>query len=754
MLNRFTARLTTPAARGGVRLALALRYVLWAATLLLVTWIIVDPRFRNAEGALRASVGLPLAASLALLIVGWGITSRWRIFSGWLALALVGQAAALQLIDAGIFMRYQHLKPPAQMLADAPLALVVVLLQTIVVASGLLVRGPGMVSWRRGHFRLWHILALGLLLVVASAAPSRDLRAYAIELGMASFLALLNLATVVLTALALPAGAASALAERGEVWLTGSAAVVGGRRQVDRFAWLAALWVFVLAAFLSFFVYQNHPHIQDETAYLMHARFLAQGALTLPAPPVPAVFDFYLMELDGSRWYPSPPPGWPLFLALGVRVGMPWLVNPTLAALSVLLTYLLLQALYDRRTARLAVLLLCISPWFLFMAMNLMTHTATLFCALLAALGVVWARETGQARWAWLGGAALGMVSLIRPLEGVALAALLGLWALGVGGARLKPGALAGLILGAALVGGAVLPYNAWLTGDPSVFPINAYTDRVFGPGSNAVGFGPNRGAGWPLQPYPGHSPAGAAVNALLNTASLNTELFGWGIGSLLPAALFIIVGLGSWGGSLGARRWPGRVPHRPDQALFQTGDLVMLAVILVIFTVHVFYWFSGGPDFGARYWYLMLIPLIALTARGWLYLARLAEGGETVKGRSGYVLVAVVLLAALTVVNYLPWRALDKYYHYLNMRPDVRILAQEYNLGRSLVLVQGDEHPDYASAAVYNPLNFDADAPIYARDLGPESRAALRQVFPDRPLWVLAGPTLTGQGYRVAAAP
>jgi hypothetical protein len=31
---------------------------------------------------------------------------------------------------------------------------------------------------------------------------------------------------------------------------------------------------------------------------------------------------------------------------------------------------------------------------------------------------------------------------------------------------------------------------------------------------------------------------------------------------------------------------------------------------------------------------------------------------------------------------------------------------------------------------------------------------AELRQAYPDRPLWILDGPTKTGDGYRVAAGP
>ena len=41
-----------------------------------------------------------------------------------------------------------------------------------------------------------------------------------------------------------------------------------------------------------------------------------------------------------------------------------------------------------------------------------------------------------------------GMVSLIRPLDGVIVAGLLGLWAIGIGGKRLKVSSIAAFVFG------------------------------------------------------------------------------------------------------------------------------------------------------------------------------------------------------------------------------------------------------------------------------------------------------------------
>ena len=80
----------------------------------------------------------------------------------------------------------------------------------------------------------------------------------------------------------------------------------------------------------------------------------------MPAPPVQAAFDMDLMTYEEERWYSPLSPGWPTILALGVFLKVPWLVNPVLAGINVLLTYLLVGEIFSRRTSRLAVLLLCV----------------------------------------------------------------------------------------------------------------------------------------------------------------------------------------------------------------------------------------------------------------------------------------------------------------------------------------------------------------------------------------------------------
>jgi hypothetical protein len=184
----------------------------------------------------------------------------------------------------------------------------------------------------------------------------------------------------------------------------------------------------------------------------------------------------------------------------------------------------------------------------------------------------------------------------------------------------------------------------------------------------------------------------------------------------------------------------------------------MMLAMIAAIIGIHSVYWFSGGPDFGARYWYMILVPCIALSARGLEVLAeRLSEGrGGRPDATDPHTraLLAGAALAAIAVLVFVPWRGIDKYYHYRGMRPDVRRIASASDFGRDLVLVRGRRFPDYASAAPYNPIDLNGDAAIYVWDRSADVRMEALRAYPDRRVWIVDGPAETGAGYRLVAGP
>lgn len=691
------------------------------------------PRFREVDGSFKSGICLPVAAGLAFCLIGSTFTLKIRRSAFWFAVALVGQALALQMIEAGPQIRYQHYMNPSRLFEWPAFLLVVGFTgQCLGVVLGIKTHWSTVHRWLRDNFSSWQLVCIAAVLSVSSAAVSRDVRLFVFELPWASLVQLINLANVVLIALTLPEDHLQRINNTFRRWFRDDSAPRVPSR-LDAFSSVGAVWVVLLASLLSWYSYGRHPHIPDEVSYIYQARYFAAGMLVMRLPPVPEAFNLDLMNYEATRWYSPVPPGWPAVLAFGVLLGVPWLVNPILAGLNVLLAYLVLQELYSLRLARLAVVLLCTSPWHIFMAMNFMTHTLSITCALVAIAAMIRARKTGKIQWAALCGVAAGMVGIVRPLEGAIVMFLLSLWAIGIGGRRLKLLSIACFCLGASVIAASVLFYNKALTGSATTFPLMAYTDKYYGKNSNAMGFGSDRGLGWQLDPYPGHGFKDVVVNSELNAFSLNIELLGWSTGSCLLIVFLLL---------------PGKFRSR-----LQAADYLMLAVIVTVFTAHMFYWYSGGPDFGARYWYLMLIPCLVLSIRGFeaLQASLLTTGREMNTGR---VTVAFASLCLLAFVNYFPWRAVDKYHNYLFMRPDIRYLATANHFGRSLVLIRGERHPDYASAAIYNPLDFSGDDPVYVWDRSQEVRIQALKAFPDRPVWVIEGPSITKGSFKITSGP
>lgn len=662
-------------------------------------------------------MSLPLATAGALAALACIFSIRyaaWRKAAGWFSLAAIGQGAALSLITAGPATRYHHYEPLAEIIRNQPWALAILALQAVIVSVAWVVRlrGHAMPSTR------WRAVGLAVLLSVATAATvSPDVRRYLSELALAALIQLLGIATIALIA----ADAPEPAERRARPRVNPEDDLPVDHLHIEPRAISAAIGATVVAAALNVFAYDRLPHVPDEVAYLHHAKYLAAGQLSMPAPPVPAAFDVDLMEYEPSRWYSPVPPGWPVVLAAGAWAGVPWLVNPILSGINVLLAYLLVAQLYSRRTARRTSQLLAISPWFLFLGMSYMPHQLMLFFALVASFGVAAARRTESWHWGLVAGAGIGGVSLIRPLDGVVVGGLIGVWALGFGGRRLRLSSLAALGLGTVLVGATVFPYNRMLTGDALTFPINAYVNKHYAPNANSYGFGPDRGMGWPTDPNPGHTPVDGLINANLNTFAINTDLFGWVTGSLIFVTWMVC-----------SRAW-------------RRQDYLMFAALLAFPLAYFPYYFSGGPDFGARYWFPAIIPLVVLSIRGMQSIAELANMK---------VWVAVAALCLMTLGTYVPWRAADKYHHYRGMRADVRELAAERGFGADLVLVRGKRFPDYASAFAENPIDLQSEATIYAWDRDLETRAAVLREYADRRVWIIDGPSVTGEGFEVTAGP
>ena len=708
----------------------------------------------------------------AVGLTGWLLLARtpWSKTAAWAVLALVTQAWSFQILLAGHFIRAQLFVGWSGLLHGyRALFLGGIGFSALVVIAG--VANRWRLERRQGtstDFRRIVCVIPGLAWLIFFAlqffaaidfAPA-DVRAFFI--GGAHLrtgaLQIMKSAQGLVILLTCGAGLWLAAAEvPEEAWerLCGR----WERRNRRALPLAAAAWVVVVSSLLAWFVLERIPHLHDEVAYAYQAKYLATGKIYLEPPPEPKAFESEFGLLDGNKWYVATTAGWPAVLALGYLAELPWLVNPLLGGIAILMAHALVKRLYDADVADGVVLLLAASPWLLYLSASLMPHALTLALSVAGLLGVVRARNEGSIIWGGVAGLAIGAMLHVRPLDAVVLGVVCGVWWVsvawtgfagnGTGSKKLRVAPLVATLVAGVAMTLLFLAYNRAITGDPFYPPINKFTDTHYYPGGNRLGFGKDVGnfGWWELDPLPGHGARDVLVNTNINLYLLNFELFGWPCGSLV----FVFL-LAAW------RHW--------------RDDALMWGFLAALWAGLSLYWFHGGPDFGPRYWYQMILPCAVLTIRGahrfasrWISCAKNIRTNETgaavvaasatrASAGAGKVWAFVALATLIGVVNMLTWRSLDKYYHYRGMRADLRALKPQF--GRGLVFVRGEVFPDYAAAFVENPpdLNREAYGAIFARDLGPESRARLQAYYTGRPVWIVAGPSETGAEYRIVEGP
>jgi hypothetical protein len=161
----------------------------------------------------------------------------------------------------------------------------------------------------------------------------------------------------------------------------------------------------------------------DGAVYRFQARTLAQGMLTAPAPPEPDSFRIPGVLLREGRWVGRYYLGFPLILAVGERIGLPWLVNPLLGGLLVLGTFLLGRTLFGATAGVLAALFVAVSPLIRTMSTTYYSHVACACLLLWAALALLRARggrTSGRAcGWAAVAGFLFGWALVTRPYTAV-----------------------------------------------------------------------------------------------------------------------------------------------------------------------------------------------------------------------------------------------------------------------------------------------------------------------------------------------
>ncbi len=439
-------------------------------------------------------------------------------------------------------------------------------------------------------------------------------------------------------------------------------------------ALLLALLTPLLAHGVARVYFEFWPHLEDEVAYWWQAQAAALGHLTVPSPPEPHLFLVpFVIDRDGVR-FGKYPPGWPVALALGMRLGRAAWVNPALAGLAVWLLYRIGQRIASARVGLLAAALALTSPFFWLQAGSLLSHMLAWVAALAFNLGLVevlWPRDRGPGpAWpATLAGLSLALLLFTRPWTalGVVLPWLLpALVGLRRGDAR-RP--LLWVAAWGALAALALLAWQAALTGSPWQSPYTLWWPY------DRPGFGPGHG------PLPqGHSLSQAWVNTRFTLQVAAGDLLGWFRWSWLALPL------GLWAARRAPRAWPA------------------LATFPALVAVYAAYW-VGAWVMGPRYYFEGLHSWLLLTAWGLAAAWRALPARGWGKAARGLGLLVVALLVSFNLRYYLPLRLgmMRGLYGMTPRRVAVFFTPQAQALTPAWVRVQGVEH--WSDYAVFVPL-------------------------------------------------
>ncbi len=463
--------------------------------------------------------------------------------------------------------------------------------------------------------------------------------------------------------------------------------------------------IFLETNFISWRVLEHVPHIDDSIAQLFQAKTLSIRRWYLDPPPVPEAFRYAHVVLD-DKWYGIYPPGFPLVLMIGVLAGVPWLVNPFLAMLTVPALYLYARRIYDARIARFAVVLLCLSPFFLVMESGMMNHPLTLLVLLLFALSLEYAKRHQSAFL--LSGFLAGYAFIIRPLTALGIGIPLGIYFLyeqKMSFPRLAKGFCL-FLLALLPCAGLMILSNVKTTGDPFVSGYQKYFDNnPLGFGSKPWGGNP---AGFITSRQVNHTPVLGIVNLCINLNSANFQILGWPIASLLPVVYL----------------WMRRKKTSYE-------DRKMLLICLGLCIAYIFYYYQD-LCYGPRNVFEALPFAVILIARG-LYAIRDDVGGALRCSRSQIVKCSLAVLFAMvfiTMVTTVP-RLYHRYWrNYWRVTGELRSLVLESDLENALVFV----HPslDYGNGFQLNPPDMHS-GPLFPEDLGPEIREKVIRAYPDR---------------------
>ena len=430
-------------------------------------------------------------------------------------------------------------------------------------------------------------------------------------------------------------------------------------------------------ALTSLIVFHASPRIDDEVSALFQARIFARGAVTLPLPPHPEFFEEFCVlggKANCGHWVTMYPPGWPMLLVPGVLVGFPWMVDPILGGLLVVMIVLLGVEMFGLRAGRTAGLLALSSPFLTHMAATHMTHTATALFLALFMWGMIRLLNTGRPAFGTLSGGAWSMAFLCRPFTALIAGALIALVVLGRPRQAWAARRGLGLALVLALAGLATIA--AWqyaTTGDPLKSGYQAEIGE-----RDRLGF------------YGNYTPWQAGQHTERRIYVVNQQLLGWPVLALWIVSLPFL-----FGRARGKEAW-------------------LLAPLAGLLAGYAFYWYFEW-EIPGRYVFEAMPMLLILAARG---LGILDDAEIRVRRTAKPLASAILLISGLLFSLTAGFQAQFKRFgpDYYDVEDTLPRLMKEFHVHKALVFIQGKGY--FGTGFMRNSLDLRGDI-VFARDLG-----------------------------------
>jgi hypothetical protein len=473
-------------------------------------------------------------------------------------------------------------------------------------------------------------------------------------------------------------------------------------RRWNAIPWAAALAVsaIVLSVWVARDVLEGLPHLPDSVTYLLQANWLLAGDLWGSVSNLQGHLDVPYTYVVGERWLGHYLPGWPLLLSIGLAIGAPWLINPILGGLFVMLLYLTGRELDGPVTGLIAATLGVLSPMARLIFGSMLSHAAAATLILAGLWLLLVARRLKTWPVAALSGIALGLAFGIRPLSAAATAVPLAALVAGDLFARHDRDArgrfLAWIIGGAA----AMLPTfvaNHLITGNAFTFPYSLAQGSMY---------------------FAANLPFGIRNTDVLLYSAGNI-LLGWGWPQFVGpfwVALALAFAL---------------VPFLLRRG--RATDVLLAAMVGSVMVALLGSRGHGLHGFGPRYLFEVFAPLYLLTARGFVELARQRFNGYEVERRF-HIAVSTLLFVILcgTAAVALPHR-LGLYRAYNGIDGSLEQQVSDTGLDRALVLLPPEDWRGWAMAA--RMTEFDPDAALLFIESDPDD-PAIAEIAGDRPIF------------------